>query len=269
MILKDIIKIMEDLAPKNLIDSWDNCGLEIGDTTKEVKKILLSLDISQESVDYAIENGVDTIISHHPFLFSPIKSIDYKDKKSKILINLIKSDIAIYSAHSNLDICQGGINDVLAKLLKLQNTTVLEKAYDIYPLENKGEILGYGRVGNLVNPLSLLEFGQLVKKNLECDSIRLYGDIDKPVNRVALCGGSGGDFIKSAAAKGAHVYVTGDIKYHDAQMAKDLGLAIIDANHYDTEKIILPYLEKYILEKTGNEVEILTYTKNEMAFKVL
>jgi putative NIF3 family GTP cyclohydrolase 1 type 2 len=141
-----------------------------------------------------------------------------------------------------------------------------EVAYDLYPLENKGADYGYGRVGD-IEEISMKALIEEIKRKLTVKNIRVYGGENKKINRIAVCGGSGGDFIYDAYRKNAQVYITGDIKYHEAQLAKELGLILIDSNHYDTEKIILPVIKEYILEHTNEKIEVDISDINSYGFQ--
>ncbi len=151
------------------------------------------------------------------------------------------------------------LNKVLNKMIKAHPYE--EAAYDIYPLRNKGKKYGYGRVGN-IEEMTLKSFLDLVKEKLAIDPIKVYGYNDKTIKRVALCGGSGASFIQDAYNKEADVYVTGDIKYHDAQLGHQLDLIVVDANHYDTEKIILPKLKDYICTNIQSSVEVIVHKES-------
>lgn len=251
MIAEEIIEIINRLAPPKLAEKWDNSGLQLGSFKKQVRNILLALDITPDVVKEAIKNKVDMIITHHPLIFNPIKNINIDTVKGEMIYNLIKNDIIVFSAHTNLDASIGGVNDVLATLIGLRNTKTLNKTnkevvYDIYPLANKGIEYGIGRIGELEKPMTLGAFAETVKQKLKCDNIRIYGEMNKLIKFVALCGGSGADYIEDAYQEKADVFVTGDIRYHEAQKSLELGLPIIDANHYNTERVVLPEIKKYI-----------------------
>ena len=262
MKVKDIIQKMHEFAPVYLIDSWDNCGFQIGREDKEVKTILLAMDITSNIVKESIEKQVDMIITHHPFVFNPIKTITTSSANGKIIYDIIKHDIAIFSAHSNLDVCKNGVNDVLAEMFELKNAEVLTKSYE-------DEITyGYGRVGDLEKPINWQTFISIVKEKLECDSVRFYGDTNKTIRRVAICGGSGSDSIKDAKEKNADIYVTADIKFHEAQDAIKMGLNLIDANHFNTEKVILPHIKEYLHESSNQQLKIIISDENSAPFIV-
>jgi putative NIF3 family GTP cyclohydrolase 1 type 2 len=148
------------------------------------------------------------------------------------------------------------LNKVLDSILKAHPYE--EVAYDVYKLENEGKSYGYGGLGKLDGGETLREFAKSVKEKLRCGEVRVYGDIEKRVEKVAFCGGSGASFIEKVAGK-ADVYVTGDIKYHDAQRASELGLSLIDAGHFGTEKHILASLVSYLRDKVESGVEVVAF----------
>lgn len=255
--VEHIMKCMEEIAPPELAESWDNVGLMVGDSKKEVKKILVALDAIPEVIAEAIEENADMIVTHHPFLlFQKIKAIQKNTPLGKKIYDLIENEIAVFSAHTNLDIVDGGINDILAEKLNLQSVDVLEVTQE----NPDGTKVGLGRVGKLQEEMSLLSFARLAKDTFPVgDILRVVGDKDMKVKTVALCGGSGASFVSQANRQGADVYITGDMKYHEAQDAKELGLAIIDLTHYASEVVVVDVLAKRLqqyVEAHGFSVEI-------------
>lgn len=225
--VNDLVELLEELMPSNLAEDWDNVGLMLGRRGKTVKKILLALDLTKEVVEQAVAQKIDLIVTHHPAIFKKLKRVVDNDWQQDLLLTLAENGIAVYSAHTNLDCVSTGVNDVLAKLLKLEDTEVLDDSN------------GLGRIG-VVAECALLDYAQAVKTALKADYV-VVGDAGKPVKKVAVCGGAGSDLIDLALAKGADTLVTGDVKYHSAQQAVFSGLNIIDAGHQPTE---LPVLEK-------------------------
>lgn len=219
--LNDIVVLMEQIAPLALAEEWDNVGLMLGRRDKEVKKILLALDMTKQSVDQAIAQKVDLIITHHPAIFRKLNCLTDSVWQQELLLTLAENGIVIYSAHTNFDIVNGGVNESLAQRLQLNNVTVLD--------DNSG----LGRVGEVAET-DLQAFATFVKQQLQADYV-VVGNAGKTVKRVAICGGAGVDFIKQALAKGADTLVTGDVKYHSAQEAVFSGLNIVDAGHQTTE----------------------------------
>jgi dinuclear metal center YbgI/SA1388 family protein len=199
----------------------------VGRKGKTVKRILLALDLSKEVVEQAIAQKIDMIITHHPAIFKKLKRVVDNDWQQDLLLTLMENGIAVYSAHTNLDCVSTGVNDVLAKLLKLEDADILDDSN------------GLGRIG-CVEKMTLTDYAQFVKTALKADYV-IVGDAGKQVHKVAVCGGAGSDLIDLALAKGADTLVTGDVKYHSAQQAVFSGLNIIDAGHQPTE---LPVLDK-------------------------
>lgn len=240
--VKDIIEHVEGLAPKSLAEAWDNVGLMVGDENADVSKILVALDCRDEIIDEAIEKGANLIITHHPFIFKGIKNLNCKMPLARKIVKAVKNDIAVYSAHTNLDIAEGGTNTTLADLLELENTEgLLSVDKDVF----------LGRTGYIKNEMTFKEFAVYVKKKLGADSLNINGDLNRKIKKVGLCTGKGCDMdlLAAAAEKGCDVYISGDIGYHDAQNAEDMGLCLIDGTHYLTEVIIVKKLCIYIKEK--------------------
>ncbi len=256
--VEHIMEFMEEIAPKKLAESWDNVGLMVGDPKKEVKKILVALDAIPEVIAEAIENRADMIVTHHPFLlFQKIKSIRKDTPMGKKIYDLIANEISVFSAHTNLDIVKGGINDILAEKLQLQEIDILEVTQE----NHDGTKEGLGRIGTLKEEMSLFAFGQLVKDTFPVgDILRLVGDKEMTVKTVALCGGSAASLLHQANGLGADVFITGDMKFHEAQEAKEQGLAVVDLTHYASEVIVVEVLAKHLatyLKESGGDVEII------------
>lgn len=250
--LNEIINLMEQIAPPALAEDWDNVGLMLGRRDKEVKKILLALDMTKQSVDQSVQEKVDLIITHHPAIFKKLANMTDAVWQQDLLLTLAENGIAIYSAHTNFDIVNGGVNESLAQRLQLDNVTVLD------------EQSGLGRVGE-VTETNLKNFASFVKQQLQADYVVL-GDAGKPVKKVAICGGAGTDFIQQALAKGADTLVTGDVKYHSAQDAVFSGLNIIDAGHQPTELPAMQDLKNRLeayFEKQNWKIEV-TLAKEDL-----
>lgn len=253
---------MNDWALPELVEEWDNTGFQIGDSEKDVKRVLISLDLDEKVYNKAREEDFQMIITHHPVIFKPMSSITNLTPKEKLLYNLIKSDIVAYNAHTNLDKVEGGVNDELADLLGLKNTKPLK--LDTSDAQVKH---GLGRVGD-IERTPLVEYISLIKEKLGIDYLKVYGEQERIVKRIALCGGSGSDFIQDAFKENACIYITGDIKYHDAQLGNTLGLTIVDAGHFHTEKVVLPLIKKYLDSKTNHGLDIEIWDKPSPNYKV-
>lgn len=347
---QEVIQVFEKLAPKSLAMDGDKIGLQIGTLQKQIKKIMITLDVLEDVVDEAIREQVDLIIAHHPVIYNPLKTVITDNPSGRIVEKCLKNDITVYAAHTNLDVAIGGVNDLLSEALQLENTEVLvptyedslkklavyvpedhvenvrnalgaagagnignyshctfnsagtgtflpndganpfigeqgklaqvaeikiesifpasiqnkvmnamlrvhpyeEPAYDIYPLENKGFSLGLGRIGVLKKEMTLREFAEHVKTSLDIAGVRVVGNMDSSVRKVAVLGGDGGKYWPKAKFKGADVFVTGDIYYHVAHDAMMEGLNMVDPGH-NVEKVmkqgVQRYLQSFIDEK--------------------
>ena len=246
--ITEIYNYLCTLAPLELQMSFDNSGFQIGRMNKDVERVLLALDVTDNVVQEAVELGAGLIISHHPLIFSAMKSINGMNPEGARLIKLIENGIAVTSMHTNLDIAEGGVNDVLIAMLGAKAECGLDK-------EN------CGRVGQLENPMAFDSFLLHCKNVLKANGLRYY-DAGKMVSKLAVMGGAGGDGVEEAYALGCDTYVTSDIKYHQFLIAKELGINLIDADHYCTENPIIPVLcDK--LEKAFPETEFIVSKKHK------
>ncbi len=356
--LQQIISLMAQKAPHSEAMDWDNVGLQVGDYNSEINKILVALDINEEVIEEAVNKETDLIITHHPLLFNGIDNIHNQTAKGRILMKAIKNDIAIYSAHTNMDIAKKGLNDYLADKLGIIDTEVLSKenekkhyklavyvpkenaevikeamfkkgagqignysktsfssegvgtflpgensnphlgkkgeikkvdemkietivpqnkvnnvikamlkthpyeevAYDVYEMPLQSDYDGIGRVGYLKDSISLKAYSERIKTTLNIDKLKVRGNLKDKIKKVALCSGAGADFISLASSKGADLYITGDVKYHEAQLAEELKINLIDAGHFETEVIFKEMIFKYLqdkIEKNNMQVELV------------
>lgn len=255
--VEEIVNYVELWAKREYEESWDNSGAQIYFKDEAVENVVVSLDLFDEVVDMAIEKNAKLIITHHPMFFSSIKSIDNSNYIGKNIIKAIKNDISIYSAHTTLDIAEGGVNDLLCSLLKLDGVKGL------YRTEN-GFYLG--KTGRLKKKTSLEDFVELLKITLNTKNIRVYGKKTNFVEQVSLCGGSGSDFISLAAEEKSDVYITGDIKYHDGQRAYEEGITLIDIGHFNGEKIIVNEIKKYLENKFKINIYPIIKNNYEISF---
>lgn len=253
--VQKICDFMETIAPVAYAEEWDNVGLMIGTRTFEVKNVMITLDLDLKVLAEAIDKKIDVIITHHPLIFKPIKNLAYDNEVNKIFYLLIKNNIAVYSAHTNLDSAKLGVNDALCEVLGLKNTDVF--------IKSKYEGIGLGRVVELENEIELKIYAEFVKAKLNLSGIRI-ADAGKNVKRIAICGGSGSEFIADAIKIGVDTYITGDLKYHEAQYAISNGLNIIDGSHQMTEMPIVENLKKRF-EKwaLNNNYDLKFYVANE------
>lgn len=227
-IVSELEKYCTELAPWDLQMSFDNAGFLLGDRNASVNKVLLALDITDAVVQEAISCGAQCIISHHPVIFHPLSQLTKTPENRKILC-MIEHHIAAICLHTNLDIADGGVNDVLLSLFSAKKQDVLDTDR-------------CGRIGILPEPLELQEFLQICKKVLHTGGIR-YFDAGKQVSRIAVMGGAGGSSVKDAAEKGCDTYLTSDLKYHDFLLASEWGINLIDGDHFCTENPVIGMLK--------------------------
>lgn len=234
-----IKKIEEKWSPAYALE-WDNVGLLVGASDKEIKHILVALDATDDVVAQAISMDVDMIISHHPMIFSKIRKVTDEDFMGRRIITLIKNDISCYAAHTNFDV--RAMADLNEEILELMDTKVL------YLTADEDIPQGIGRVGKIKNESSLKDFAAYVKKKLAIDDIRVFGSPQKQIKTVAISGGSGNSMVEDAINAGADVLVSGDISHAKGLDAVSAGMAIIDAGHYGTECVFVPFVEETLGE---------------------
>ncbi len=354
----EIIKYLEQWAPKEIAWEKDNAGLQVGSAERDIKNIFLCLDVTPSAVDEAARKSCSLIISHHPLLFTPLKRISIdNDPRSQVIEKLIKNDITLYSAHTNLDYTKDGVSFRLAKQLKLRDVDFLTKlstsqiklivfipeeslekvsdaifsagggrigeytncsfrttgkgtfkgsektspaagkreifetvnevrlevlvdswkirnvitemlkvhpyeepAYDIYPLNNEHTNYGIGAAGMLEPVMTADEFMEYISRTLGLKNFRYAGSGKKKIKKVAVCGGSGSEYIRDAIKSGADAYITADIKYHSFQEAEE-NILLIDAGHYETEIFSLDEVRERLSTFVGKEIKIFNYSK--------
>jgi dinuclear metal center YbgI/SA1388 family protein len=334
--ISDIAGIINKIAPVALAESWDNPGLQVGDPAANVTRIMVALDPTPDVIDSAISASCQLLVTHHPLIFKPQKSISTATPQGTTIHKAIKAGVSIFSLHTNYDIADGGLNDLLARKIGVADSLPLrvtaaaelvkmvvfvpaehlnqlrstlfpftalqgnyrdcsfaadgigtftplegaepyigavgnlahvseerlellieranlpravkallaahpyqEPAFDLYPLLNEGEKSGLGRVGRLPMSLPLAEYADKLKVILSAPSLRYVGNPAAKISKVALCSGSGASLLHEAVRAGADLLVTGDVKYHEARDAEDLGLCLIDAGHFSTEIIMV------------------------------
>lgn len=240
--VNDILNAIETIAPAALAEEWDNIGLQVGCRQWPVKHVLTALDPTPEVIREVRKRGADALVTHHPLIFSPLRTLDLDTPLGGMLQVLLRHQIAVISAHTNLDIVQGGVNDILASFLALDRLAVLQPtAEDAH--------CGLGRIGNLPDRTTLADLAAEIKRRLTIPHLRFAGDPQLPVHRVALCSGSGSSLLRTFLASGAQVYITGDVRYHEAREVEAHGLGVIDVGHYESEHIILESLSKQLAEQ--------------------
>lgn len=368
--IADIINTMETIAPSRLAEEWDNVGLQLGRSDWPVQTIRVALDPTLDVVRAACLNDVDLLITHHPLIFRPLRYIHIDQDIGSIIQKAIQHQMAIYSAHTNLDNAADGLNDVLASRIGLKDLKVLGEsrdtetyklvvyvpaayehdvltsffktkageigsysccsfrsqgkgtfkpgsdskpfsgktgeifhadevrietvvrkdnlsnvvehmkknhpyetvAYDIYPLLNSENNQGAGRIGVLDKSLDLKSFSLFIKKTLGLNYLKVSGSPELTVKTVAVCSGSGSSLLKDFFASGAQVYISGDLRYHDARIAEAKNLGLIDIGHFASEHLIVDVLAdrlKNIMSKTGFDVKVEAYKLENDPFIIL
>lgn len=237
--VKDVFEHLNSLADVKLAESWDNVGLMLGNYNTEVNKVLVCLDVTTAVVKEAIRENVNLIISHHPLIFKPLKSLDFTDDfKANIIRKLIQNDISVISFHTNLDSAKLGLNDFLAKKLGLEDIRVLfESGVD--------KDAGLGRFGTLPGEMELNAFINYLKERFELEYVSAVIGENKKIKTIALLGGSGADFVYSLPE--VDIYLTGDVGYHAALDAVEMKKNIIDIGHF-SEALVKELLQNYISE---------------------
>lgn len=350
--VRDVAAWVESLAPAKLAEEWDNVGLQVGSPDAPVDRVVTALTVTPDVIEQAVEVDAQLIIAHHPLIFRPRKSVRRDDRVGTLLYDLIRRDIALLVAHTNLDAARGGVNDGLARRIGLRGCAPLvpgakrsrerlklvtfvpaasldvvrtamgdagagviglyshctfsapgegtflplegarphigsvgvperveeyrveavvdpgdaarviaalkeahpyeEVPLDLYPLVAEEELgVGIGRIGELASPMSAEEFIAHLKNVLDIAHLRVAGACRGEVRRVAVVGGAGGRFVEEAHAAGADALVTGDVDFHDADEARHLGLLVVDAGHFGTEKHVPYDLARYVEEQAA------------------
>ncbi len=235
MRVKDILDILDRIAPFKLAEEWDNVGLLTGGLEREITSILVGLDPTGSLLDEAIDRKANTVITHHPLIFHPLSAITTSDPTGRILEKSLTHRINIIACHTNLDSAQNGVSDILAEALGLEQTTPL-----VQEVPDSGT--GIGRIGNLAKEIEQSVFMDRLFHILEIEGVQVAGPLPKKIRRVAVCGGSGSDFAETAYKNGADVYLTAEVKHSTARWAQECGFCIIDGTHYATEQPVVDHL---------------------------
>ena len=244
----DFYRELDALAPFSTAEKWDNVGLIVGSMHVPASRVLLALDVTDFVLEEAKNLGCGLIITHHPPIFKPISSLSAESMAYK----LAAAGIALISAHTNLDVANGGVNDALVKKLGFANSRGLQPY---------SEDLWLGRICELEAPLSSKELVELVKRQLGVGTVRLV-DCGKPIRTVAVCGGSGFVVLQDAVNAGAQAIITGEGRHDELLLASELGITLIDAGHHNTEAVVLEPLMNALSERlSGCEIFISRETE--------
>jgi dinuclear metal center YbgI/SA1388 family protein len=233
--VRQIIDIIDQIAPFALAESWDNSGLQVGDYAWSVSKVLIALDVTDQALAQAEKSGCDMLITHHPLIMSPEKQIDFSKMPGSAILISARSRIAVVSAHTNLDKAQGGLNDYLAEKLDVFCTDVF--LADAVASDAPDQLQGLGRLGRLGATMTLEQLACRIKEKLGIPRVRLIGNPENMVSTAALCSGSGGSLTAQFIDSGMDVYITGDLKYHEAREIEFHGKSAVDVGHFSSESI--------------------------------
>jgi len=231
MKMQEFCALMERIAPKELALEFDNPGLLIEPDHAEITRVLVALDCTKAVAEEAAKIGADLVLVHHPLFFHPVKKLAYSDPATAAACVLLRHGIGLYAAHTNLDAAHGGVNDTLCALFGIREAIPFDE--------------GIGRIGQLKEAETLAVFAKRAELLLNTH-VRVSGDPEKTISRVAVMGGSGGGSVAHAAAQGADVLLTGELKHSDALDAQMLGLSLVVAGHYETEAVVLEPLMKHL-----------------------
>lgn len=257
----DIVKELQKLAPEELACSWDNVGLLLGRSDKNISKILIALEINEAVVDAAIANQVDLVITHHPMIFHPLKRINSEDFMGRKILLLLRYDIAYYAMHTNFDKAAMGMGTLAADKLGLIEQRVLDEAVNYKDSDGNDVQGGIGKIGHLKNALKIEELCRLINREFEHEGMKIFMPPHKKeaeFAEIAVVPGSGGDYVGVAIESGADVLITGDVSHHEGTDAVSQDLVVIDVGHYPMEYPFVEYIERYLLERVSADVEILT-----------
>lgn len=253
MNIKKLYDKMCERIPEELSCEWDNDGIMCSpDLSFEVSRVLITLDVTEEIVDYAISCNFDLIISHHPLIFKPVDRITETNHIQRKLIKLISNGVSVFSFHTRADKVEGGVNDLIAEAIGL---------VDVSPFGDDG----LGRIGSLTEERDLEDFAADVKLQLAADSVR-YADAYNKVKRVAIVGGDGKDYVKNAVSAGADTYVSGRLSYNVMEEATDMGINLVEAGHYFTEFPVTGFFSELV---TAIDEDIYVEVADSNMIKIL
>lgn len=239
-----LLEGLNEFAPFSLAEKWDNVGLMIGHPEAQVCKVLLGLDPCLSLFAEAVEIGADTIITHHPLLFHPLKKIDLATVEGRLISFAITNALTIIACHTNFDQISGGVSNLLAQELGIVDGGPLQA-------KNCESECGFGWIGDVATPMAGDAFLQMVAEKLDQPTLLVAGRVPDEICRIAVCGGSCGDFAVSAQNQGADIFITSEIKHSLARWAEDAGMCLVDGGHFSTENKTMVGLQHYISESIG------------------
>lgn len=266
MKMNELIAEIEVIAPRELEEEWDNSGMQINMGNQEVNRVLIALEITKGVIAEAMMKDIDFIITHHPLLFHKIDVVDYNTITGNYVIDLIKAGISVYSAHTTFDDAFGGNNEYLADILGLSRIRRIKNKRTA--LKGDGREYVVGRMGDFTEPITMEAACRLVEKALDIKGeLKTVGDSNKIIRTVGLCTGAGGDTMGPAIKNGCDLFITGDVRHHEAQIAIEKGICIIDAGHHGTEKIFAENFADKLKKNVGSKIQIIESEINTNPFK--
>jgi dinuclear metal center YbgI/SA1388 family protein len=257
-VVSDIMRLMDEIAPPALAEDWDNAGLQIGDQQWTVRKVGVALDASMAVINAACQQKVDMLVTHHPLIFSPLKCIDCQTPIGAIVQKAIEHRISIFAAHTNFDKSEGGLNDILARRIGLLNSVALDRAIASTSDKMGDPHQGIGRIGDLPKAFKLQEFAAEIKQRLRLDTLKIVGRPDLVITRAAVCTGSGSSLVNAFLSSSAQVYISGDLRYHDAKDVEAADLSLIDIGHFPSEYLMVDALVNRLAQMVSqNQLEVI------------
>lgn len=245
---------LETYIPPKYAEDWDNVGWMVGPLSESFEGVLVTVDVTEEALETALERDLNLVLSHHPLIFESLDQIVEGRPVDDLIATAIRERVGIYTVHTNADSMPGGLNDLFADVLELEDTA------PISPLEVDPDA-GLGRIGQLPSPADLARVEQTLVDQLDLSHVQSLGDSGTSIETVAVCTGSGGDFISSELAERADVYITGDVGHHEALEAQALDLPVIMLDHYEMETVFLPFAETLWREQFGGQHEVETFER--------
>jgi dinuclear metal center YbgI/SA1388 family protein len=265
--IKHIMQWIDSWAPFRFAEPWDNCGLQIGDPEAHVSKVMVALDPGSSVLDEARDLGCQCLVTHHPLFFKPINALLTNTWPGTIIVKALACGINIIAAHTNLDAARDGTNAQLKRLLGLHSVEPLDTAR----IDDE-RYAGIGLLGDLPRSMSLQSLVALLSHGLGDAAVRVAGDPDRLITRLAVCTGSGGSLIGKVLTAGADAFVSGDMKYHDGKLAEENGLAIIDIGHFASERLMLEPLASFLIARSDAEqsgIEVYIAKSERDPFRVI
>lgn len=262
---RELLERLEVLAPGEYACEWDNPGFLAGRADKEIRKVMVALDATDEAVEQAIEEKADLLLTHHPLIFKALKRVNDQDFVSRRILRMIQADLCYVAMHTNFDSAPGCMADLAAERLGLLPEGPLEITG-----EKDGMAFGIGKVGRLEKAMTVKALAELVKERFGLPFVTVYGmeQIKGPVSRAAVSPGAGGSMIAHGLARRAEVLITGDIGHHSGIDAAAQGMAVIDAGHYGLEHIFMPFMKEY-LEKLPGAGLLVVMEEKRMPVQVI